>query len=92
MACRLAVATVAHPCRRALAWYSRECWRSPFAFGLAATRPAPKRKAAIVDLFTAISHTTITIVRRVLWAAPQRVFALSLGDDRAAAPALMASR
>lgn len=48
-------------------------------FGLAATRLAPERKAAIVDLFGAISDTMITIVRWVLWAAPLGVFALSLG-------------
>lgn len=48
-------------------------------FGLAATRLAPARKAAVVDLFGAIAETMIVIVRWVLWAAPLGVFALSLG-------------
>ncbi|MBX7247437.1 MAG: dicarboxylate/amino acid:cation symporter [Caulobacteraceae bacterium] len=48
-------------------------------FGLAATRLASARKAAVVELFSAIADTMITIVRWVLWAAPLGVFALSLG-------------
>lgn len=48
-------------------------------FGLAATRLAPERKAAIVGLFSAIADAMIVIVRWVLWAAPLGVFALSLG-------------
>jgi len=48
-------------------------------FGLAATRLTPTRRAAIVELFSAIADTMIVIVRWVLWAAPLGVFALSLG-------------
>jgi len=48
-------------------------------FGLAATRLAPARKAAVTDFFAAIADTMIVIVRWVLWAAPIGIFALSLG-------------
>lgn len=48
-------------------------------FGLAATRLAPERKAAVTGFFGAIADTMIVIVRWVLWAAPVGIFALSLG-------------
>jgi len=48
-------------------------------FGLAATRLEARRKASLVELFSAIADTMIVIVRWVLWAAPLGVFALSLG-------------
>lgn len=48
-------------------------------FGLAATRLAPGRKAAVTEFFGAVADTMIVIVRWVLWAAPVGIFALSLG-------------
>lgn len=48
-------------------------------FGLAATRLAAERKAAVTGFFGAIADTMIVIVRWVLWAAPVGIFALSLG-------------
>ena len=49
------------------------------AFGFAATRLSPARRAPLVDFFSAVSETMITIVHWVLLAAPLGVFALSMG-------------
>ncbi len=49
------------------------------AFGFAVTRLTPARRAPLVDFFSAVSETMITIVHWVLLAAPIGVFALSMG-------------
>jgi Na+/H+-dicarboxylate symporter len=48
-------------------------------FAFAVTRLEARRRAALIEVFGALSDAMVTIVRWVLWAAPVGVFCLTLG-------------
>lgn len=48
-------------------------------FAFAVTRLVEARRAALIEVFAALSDAMVTIVRWVLWAAPLGVFCLTLG-------------